>query len=84
MLSQTNQQHLLQRIHGMSKKDKVNWEKLCKQLQEALAKEMKENQDLDERLTDAQIEVIQASGIIKYLEKCISDYVDMVNGNKSV
>lgn len=68
----------------MSKKDKVNWEKLCKQLQEALAKEMKENQDLDERLTDAQIEVIQASGIIKYLEKCISDYVDMVNGNKSV
>lgn len=84
MLSQTNQQHLLQRIHGMSKKDKVNWEKLCKQLQEALAKEMKENQDLDERLTDAQIEVIQASGIIKYLEKCISDYVDMVNGNESV
>ena len=51
---------------------------------EGLAFEMKENQDLDERLTDAQIEVIQASGIIKYLEKCISDYVDMVNGNKSV
>jgi helix-turn-helix protein len=68
----------------MSKKDKVNWEKLCKQLQEALAKEIKENQNLDEQLADAQIEVIQASGIIKYLEKCISDYTDVVNANKSI
>lgn len=66
------------------KHDTVDWEKLCKQLQEALANEMKENEDLDRMLIDAQIEVIQASGIIKYLEKCISDYMDIVNGNESV
>ena len=68
----------------MSKKDKVNWEKLCKQLQEALAKEMKENQDLNEQLTSAQIEVIQASGIIKYLEKRIADCMDMMDGNEPI
>ena len=68
----------------MSKKDKVNWEKLCKQLQEALAKEIKENQDLDARLIDAQIEVIQASGIIKYLEKRIADCMDMMDGNEPI
>jgi len=66
------------------KYDDVNWEKLAKQLQEALAKEMKENQDLDRQLADAQIEVIQASGIIKYLEKRISDCMDMMDGNEPI
>jgi hypothetical protein len=66
------------------KYDTVDWEKLCGQLQEALAKEMKENQDLDQRLADAQIEVIQASGIIKYLEERIADCTDMMNGNEPI
>ena len=66
------------------KKQPVNWEKLCGQLQEALATEMKENEKLDEKLIDAQIEVIQATGIIKYLEKRINDCMDMIDGNKSV
>ena len=66
------------------KYDKVDWEKLAKQLQEALAKEMKENQELDRQLVDAQIEVIQASGIIKYLEKRIADCMDMMDGNEPI
>lgn len=66
------------------KYDTVDWEKLCGQLQEALAKEMKENQDLDKELADAQIEVIQASGIIKYLEKRIADRMDMMDGNEPI
>jgi len=66
------------------KYDTVDWEKLAKQLQEALAKEMKENQQLDEQLMDAQLEVIQASGIIKYLEKRIADCMDMMDGNKPI
>lgn len=66
------------------KYDDVNWEKLAKQLQEALAKEMKENQDLDKQLIDSQIEVIQASGIIKYLEKRIADCMDMMDGNEPI
>ena len=84
MLNPTNQQPL-QRIHGMSKKKQnIDWEKLCGQLQEALAKEMKENEKLDEKLMDAQIEVIQATGIIKYLEKRIADCMDMIDGNEPV
>ena len=84
MLNPTNQQPL-QRIHGMSKKKQnIDWEKLCGQLQAALAKEMKENENLDEKLMDAQIEVIQATGIIKYLEKRIADCMDMIDGNEPV
>jgi len=66
------------------KYDTVDWEKLAKQLQEALAKEMKENESLDEQLMDAQLEVIQASGIIKYLEKRIADCMDMMDGNEPI
>jgi hypothetical protein len=66
------------------KYDTVDWEKLAKQLQEALAKEMKESERLDEQLADAQIEVIQASGIIKYLEKRIADCMDMMDGNEPI
>jgi hypothetical protein len=66
------------------KKQNIDWEKLCGQLQEALAKEMKENEKLDEKLMDAQIEVIQATGIIKYLEKRIADCMDMIDGNEPV
>lgn len=46
----------------------VNWEKLAKELQQALAKEIKENDELQEFIREVQIELIQASGIIKYLE----------------
>jgi hypothetical protein len=66
------------------KYDTVDWEKLCGQLQEALAKEMKENEKLDEDLAQAQLEVIQASGIIKYLEARIADCMDMIDEYKSI
>ena len=41
----------MERILGMSKKEPaVNWERLAKQLQEALAKEILENQILTKEL----------------------------------
>lgn len=49
-------------------KQPVDWEKLARQLQEALAKEMKENERLEKDNDRLQIELVQASGIIKYLE----------------
>jgi len=70
-----------QRIHGMTntKKrgrpagsknatNKINWEVLAKQLQQALAKEIKENDMLRENNTQLITQGIKLLGAIEYLE----------------
>lgn len=59
----------------MSKKQKpVDWEKLCRQLQEALAKEMKESEEKDELIKE-QDEVIEGLVMIShYLESKLGIY----------
>ena len=66
-----------QRIHGMTKKptkptkptkNKINWEVLAKQLQQALAKEIKENDQLREHNTQLITQGIKLLGAIEYLE----------------
>jgi len=74
MLNLTSKQHLLQRIHGMSKKDKVNWEKLAKQLQEALAKEMLEGQEKDLLIEEKEEAIEQLILIVHYLESKLGIY----------
>ena len=53
---------------AITTKNKIDWEKLAKQLQQALAMEMKENEDLKKRLIEANKLAVQMSGIIEYLE----------------
>ena len=50
------------------KKPKVDWEKLAKDLQQALAKEIKENQDLYQTISSKETFIIQQAAIIQYLE----------------
>ena len=59
------------------KHDNVDWEKLCNQLQEALASEMKENQEKDEL-----IEMMRT--ITYYLEIRIGIYKGENIGNQSI
>jgi len=66
------------------KKQSVNWEKLCGQLQQALAAEMKENQMLQEKLSAATLIALKNAGVIDYLEEKLAITMDMVDGNKSV
>ena len=66
------------------KKQSVNWEKLCKQLQEALAKEMRENQNLQEKLSAATLIALKNAGVIDYLEEKLAKTMDIVDGNKSI
>ena len=68
-----------QRIHGMSKKDKIDWEKLTKQLQEALSTEMLENQEKDLVIEENEEAIEQLILIIHYLEGKLGIY-----GNQSV
>lgn len=46
----------------------VDWEKLAKQLQQALAMEIKENDELKSKVKVAETTVVQLGGIISYLE----------------
>jgi hypothetical protein len=48
--------------------DKINWEVLAKQLQQALAKEIKENDQLREHNTQLITQGIKLLGAIEYLE----------------
>lgn len=48
--------------------EKINWEVLAKQLQQALASEIKENDGLKKQLAEANRALVQMSGIIQYLE----------------
>jgi len=81
MLSLINQQ-AMERILGMSKKQPiVNWERLCGQLQEALAKEILENQRLTKQLEEISMIAIKNAGVVDYLENKLSECMDMVNGN---
>lgn len=50
-------------------KPKVDWETLAKQLQQALAKEIKETDSLNARVHDLMADNIKLMGIIGYLEK---------------
>jgi hypothetical protein len=75
----------MERILGMNKKKQsVNWEKLCKQLQEALAKEMRENQNLQEKLSAATLIALKNAGVVDYLEEKLAETMDIVDGNKSI
>lgn len=49
-------------------KPKIDWEVLAKQLQQALAKEIQENDKLKAELSQANRALVQMSGIIQYLE----------------
>jgi hypothetical protein len=66
------------------KKQSVNWEKLCRQLQQALAAEMKENQMLQARLDKISLLALKHAGVIDYLEEKLAECMDMVDGNKPV
>ena len=62
----------------------VDWEKLCKQLQEALAKEMCESQDLEAERDRLLMEMIELKGVIKYLEKQLIITFERTYGNNTV
>ena len=66
------------------KKQSVNWEKLCKQLQEALAKEMRDNQMLEKKIENISMIAIKNAGVVDYLEDKLTETMDIVDGNKSV
>lgn len=54
----------------VAKKEKpFDWETLARRLQEALAKEIKSNDGYKAELDRLETELVQASGIILYLEK---------------
>ena len=59
----------------------IDWEKLCKQLQEALAKEMCETQDLEAERDKLLMEMIELKGVIKYLEKQLIITFERTYGN---
>lgn len=50
------------------KQPKINWEVLAKQLQQALASEIKENDELKKELERLRISVIKMGGVIEFLE----------------
>lgn len=50
------------------KKEKINWESLAKNLQQALAKEIKENDELRSQNTQLITQGIKLLGTIEYLE----------------
>jgi hypothetical protein len=66
------------------KKQPVNWEKLCGQLQEALAAEMKENQALEEKMSQAIYIALKNAGVVDYLEEKLAEAMDIIDGNKPV
>jgi hypothetical protein len=66
------------------KKQSVNWEKLCGQLQEALAAEMKENQALEEKMSQAIYIALKNAGVVDYLEEKLAEAMDIIDGNKPV
>jgi nucleoside recognition membrane protein YjiH len=66
------------------KKQPVNWEKLCGQLQEALAAEMRENQALEEKMSQAIYIALKNAGVVDYLEEKLAEAMDIIDGNKPV
>ena len=62
----------------------VDWEKLCKQLQEAFAKEMCESQDLEAERDRLLMEMIELKGVIKYLEKQLIITFERTYGNQPI
>ena len=50
------------------RKEKINWEALAKNLQQALAKEIKENDELRSQNTQLITQGIKLLGTIEYLE----------------
>ena len=51
-----------------SVENRIDWEKLAKNLQAALASEMKENESLTKRIDEYEKETYRQEGIIRYLE----------------
>ena len=49
-------------------KKKIDWETLAKQLQQALASEIKENDGLKKEVEQLRISVIKMGGVIEFLE----------------
>ena len=62
----------------------VDWERLCKQLQEALAREMCENQDLEAERDKLLMEMIELKGVIKYLETQLITTFERTYGNQPI
>jgi hypothetical protein len=62
----------------------VDWEKLCKQLQEALAKEMCESQDLEAERDKLLMEMMELKGVIKYLENQLIMTFERTYGNQPI
>jgi hypothetical protein len=62
----------------------VDWERLCKQLQEALAKEMCENQNLEAERDKLLMEMIELKGVIKYLETQLIITFERTYGNQPI
>lgn len=58
----------MQRKPRKLRKIKVDWEKLAKQLQQALAMEIKENDAFKKQLGEANTTIVKLQGIIEYLE----------------
>lgn len=64
------------------KNKKVDWEKLCHQLQEALAKEMREVERLELEICDLNSDIDRYKGIIDdYNGESLSMYSDSKNKN---
>ena len=62
----------------------VDWEKLCKQLQEALAREMCETQDLEAERDKLLMEMMELKGVIKYLENQLIITFERTYGNQPI
>jgi hypothetical protein len=66
------------------KKHSVNWEKLCGQLQQALAAEMRESQALQAKVDKISLIALKHAGVIEYLEDKLAECMDIVDGNKPI
>jgi hypothetical protein len=66
------------------KQQSVNWEKLCNQLQQALAAEMRETQALQAKVDKISLLALKHAGVIEYLEDKLAECMDIVDGNKPV
>ena len=70
-------------VFANSKEKKVDWEKLAKRLQEALAAEMKENEALKNLLEEFKA-VIRIDSSFTFWDRFVFLFTGKINGNKSV
>jgi helix-turn-helix protein len=68
-------------VESLKLKSDVDWQKLCERLQEALAKEMKENEFLSKEIEKALALALKKQGAVEYLESKIADYFEVGDGD---